>query len=82
MKIREIELAIIGAGPAGICAAIEAAKSNVSVTVIDENLKPGGQIYHRITDAFARTDENRLGKDYTRGTKLIREFEHYSPIIE
>ena len=82
MKIREIELAIIGAGPAGICAAIEAAKSDVSVTVIDENLKPGGQIYRRITDAFAVTDENRLGKDYIQGTKLIRELEHYSPKIE
>jgi len=82
LTIREIKLAIIGAGPAGICAAIEAAKSDVSVTVIDENLKPGGQIYRRLSDAFAVTDENRLGKDYVQGTKLIRELEHYSPKIE
>ncbi len=82
MKIREIELAIIGAGPAGVCAAIEAAKFNVSVTVIDENPKPGGQIYRRLTDAFAVTDENRLGKDYIQGTKLIRELERYSQRIK
>jgi len=82
LKIREIELAIIGAGPAGICAAIEAAKSNVPVTVIDENLRPGGQIYRRLTDAFAVTDENKLGKDYVQGTKLITELEHYSSKIE
>lgn len=82
MKIREIKLAIIGAGPAGICAAIEAAKSNVPVTVIDENPKPGGQIYRQLTDAFAVTDENKLGTAYIRGTKLIRELEHYSQRIE
>ena len=82
MKIREVELAIIGAGPAGICAAIEAAKSNVPVTVIDENLKPGGQIYRQFTDAFAITDENRLGKDYIQGEKLIAELERYRQRIE
>lgn len=80
--MREVELAIIGAGPAGICAAIEAAKSNVPVTVIDENLRPGGQIYRRLTDSFVVTDENKLGKDYIRGTKLIGELERYSPKIE
>ncbi len=35
--MREVELTIIGAGPDGICAAIEAAKSNMPVSVIDEN---------------------------------------------
>ncbi len=80
--MREIELAIIGAGPAGICAAIEAAKFNVPVTVIDENLKPGGQIYRQLTVPFAVTDENKLGKDYIQGAKLIRELEHYRQKIE
>lgn len=80
--MREVELAIIGAGPAGICAAIEAVKSDVPVTVIDENLKPGGQIYRQLTDLFAVTDENKLGKDYIQGKKLIGELEHYSRRIE
>jgi len=80
--MKEVELAIIGAGPAGICAAIEAAKSNVPVTVIDENTRPGGQIYRQPADTFAVTDENKLGKDYIQGTKLIRELEHYSQKIE
>jgi len=79
--MKEVELAIIGAGPAGICAAIEAAKANVPVTVIDENTRPGGQIYRRLADTFV-TDENRLGKDYIQGTKLIRELEYYSQKIE
>ena len=80
--MREVELAITGAGPAGICATIEAAKSNVPVTVIDENLKLGGQIYRQLADDFRLTDENRLGKDYIQGKKLIEQLEHYSQRIE
>lgn len=80
--MREVELAIIGTGPAGICAAIEAAKSNVPVTVIDENLKPGGQIYRQLMDSFVLTNENQLGKDYIQGQKLIRQLEHYSQKME
>ena len=80
--MREVELAIIGAGPAGICAAMEAAKSNVQVTMIDENLKLGGQIYRQFNDAFAVTDENKLGKTYIQGKKLIGEFERYRQRIE
>ena len=80
--MKEVELAIIGAGPAGICAAIEAAKANVPVTVIDENLKPGGQIYRQLADSFAVIDKGKLGKDYTQGKELIRELECYRSKIE
>jgi len=80
--MREVELAIIGAGPAGVCAAIEAAKSNVPVTLIDENPKPGGQIYRQLSDTFVVTDEHKLDKAYIRGGKLIGELERYSSKIE
>ncbi|MGO0062518.1 NAD(P)/FAD-dependent oxidoreductase [Brevibacillus fluminis] len=38
------ECIIIGAGPAGLAAAIAAAKQGVSVRVIDEFVKPGGRL--------------------------------------
>jgi NADPH-dependent 2,4-dienoyl-CoA reductase/sulfur reductase-like enzyme len=38
------EFAIIGGGPGGIAAAIEAAKAGVNLTLLDENERPGGQI--------------------------------------
>ena len=41
----ESEFAIIGGGPGGIAAAIEAAKAGVKVTLLDENERLGGQIY-------------------------------------
>ncbi|MDC3425446.1 FAD-dependent oxidoreductase [Aquibacillus sp. 3ASR75-11] len=38
------QLVIVGAGPAGLSAAIAAAKNGVNVTVIDEFMKPGGRL--------------------------------------
>ncbi|MFI6088608.1 NAD(P)/FAD-dependent oxidoreductase [Streptomyces sp. NPDC051218] len=45
-------LAAIGAGPAGLAAAIAAAQRNVRVTLIDSAPQAGGQIYRRPTVAL------------------------------
>jgi D-hydroxyproline dehydrogenase subunit alpha len=37
------DLAVVGAGPAGLAAAIAAAKAGVRVTLVDEYARPGGQ---------------------------------------
>ena len=42
------DLAIVGAGPAGIAAAIEATSLGLSVTVLDENAAPGGRIWQAL----------------------------------
>jgi thioredoxin reductase len=60
------ELAVIGAGPAGLCAAIEAAKNGVNVTVFDENKKPGGQLFKQIHRFFG-SEEHLAG---TRGFEI------------
>lgn len=39
------DLLIIGAGPAGLAAALAAAPSGARITVIDDNIAPGGQIW-------------------------------------
>jgi len=39
------DLLIIGAGPAGMAAALAAAPSGASITVVDDNPQPGGQIW-------------------------------------
>ena len=38
------ELVIIGGGPAGLCAAISAAKSGANVLIIDKSKNLGGQL--------------------------------------
>src|ERR1700722_16993871 len=43
--MKHYDIAIVGAGPAGIAAAQAARKSTDSVIVIDDNHSPGGQIW-------------------------------------
>lgn len=62
------ELAIVGAGPAGLAAAVEAARLGVQVTVIDENLRPGGQLFKQIHKFFG-SSEHMAG---TRGVDIGR----------
>jgi D-hydroxyproline dehydrogenase subunit alpha len=46
------DVAVVGAGPAGIAAACRAAEAGASTLVLDESGAPGGQIYrHRPPDA-------------------------------
>ena len=42
------DIAIIGAGPAGMSAAITASQAGVSVVVLDDKPRSGGQIYRNV----------------------------------
>jgi NADPH-dependent 2,4-dienoyl-CoA reductase/sulfur reductase-like enzyme len=44
-ELANTDLLIIGAGPAGLTAALAAAPSGARITVIDDNIAPGGQIW-------------------------------------
>jgi len=39
---KKVDIAIVGAGPAGLSAGIEVAKKGAKVVIIDENEKGGG----------------------------------------
>jgi len=56
---------VIGAGPAGMAAAIEAAARNCDVTVLDESPRPGGQIYRQ-------ADPRLPGNDFAEPAELAR----------
>ena len=43
--MRQTEFAVVGGGPAGLSAAIEAARHGVDVLLMDENARPGGQLF-------------------------------------
>jgi NADPH-dependent 2,4-dienoyl-CoA reductase/sulfur reductase-like enzyme len=67
------DLAIVGAGPAGMSAATEASAVGANVVVFDENPAAGGQIYRGIEH---NTTDRRpfLGTDYWRGKDLLNAF--------
>jgi NADPH-dependent 2,4-dienoyl-CoA reductase/sulfur reductase-like enzyme len=69
------DLVVIGAGPAGMAAAVQAAELGLNVTVLDEQLRPGGQIY-RDVDRVASLRGDILGKDYTKGAALTAGLRH------
>ncbi len=71
------ELAVIGAGPAGLCAAIEAAKNGVDVTLIDENRTAGGQLFKQIHRFFG-SEEHLAGiRGFEIGNMLLEDAEKY-----
>lgn len=45
LALEHCELLIVGAGPAGMAAAVAAAPSGASIVMIDDNPAPGGQIW-------------------------------------
>jgi thioredoxin reductase len=50
--MKNYEFVVIGGGPAGLSAAIEAASHGVQVLVIDANLQAGGQLFKQIHKFF------------------------------
>ena len=73
------DLAIIGAGPAGMAAAIEASKNNLKVLVLDDQPAVGGQVYRQSDKNYYNREElSFLGEDYWLGKKLVDDFAHSS----
>lgn len=67
------DLAVIGAGPAGLAAATLAAERGLDTVLFDEQPSPGGQIYRAITETRVR-DPGVLGPDYWQGAALVDRF--------
>lgn len=69
------DVIVIGAGPAGISSAIEAASHGLHVLLLDEQPALGGQIYRAITENEIpkEGDPDILGEDYWRGRSLVNE---------
>jgi NADPH-dependent 2,4-dienoyl-CoA reductase/sulfur reductase-like enzyme len=65
------DVLVIGGGPAGLAAGVEAAEAGLSVAVVDERPTFGGQIFKQPGPGFRITSTDALGRDFVRGRKLI-----------
>jgi NADPH-dependent 2,4-dienoyl-CoA reductase/sulfur reductase-like enzyme/bacterioferritin-associated ferredoxin len=63
-------LVIVGAGPAGLAAAVEAAQHGLDVALLDEQPAPGGQIY-RAMESIPAARSSMLGAEYQHGRELV-----------
>ncbi|MGE5541713.1 MAG: NAD(P)/FAD-dependent oxidoreductase [Bacillota bacterium] len=67
--MKAFDVVVVGAGPAGLAASIEAAKRGCGVLLVDSNLKPGGQLIKQIHKFFG-SREHRAG---VRGIDIARD---------
>lgn len=76
------DIVIIGGGPAGITAAIEAARAGVQCTLIDEAPRIGGQVYRQKPKKFEVAQKANLNAEQARGQKLINEFNEVAELVQ
>lgn len=72
-QVDTVDIAIVGAGPAGMAAAVTARRHGASVALLDDQIAAGGQIYRGVTAAPPERI-HVLGPDYAVGVELAREF--------
>ncbi|MHA1530352.1 MAG: FAD-dependent oxidoreductase [Alphaproteobacteria bacterium] len=70
---QNFDLAILGAGPAGLAAGALASDLGLSCVLLDEQAEPGGQIYRALGRSAARSSErlSMFGSSYRRGLSLL-----------
>ena len=76
--MKRYDLVVIGAGPSGLSAAIEAASHGLNTIVFDENARPGGQLFKQIHKFFGSKEH----KAKIRGIDIGAKFEIYTLIHE
>ena len=77
MEVKRYDMIVVGAGPAGLSAAIEAAKHGVKPIVFDENARPGGQLFKQIHKFFGSKEHKAKIRGFKIGEELLTEAEKY-----
>jgi glycine/D-amino acid oxidase-like deaminating enzyme len=65
-------LLIVGAGPAGLCAAEAAAREGLDVVVLDERPSPGGQYFKPLASSHRFAGGRRPDAQYRGGEDLLK----------
>ena len=71
--MKRYDLIVVGAGPAGLSAAIQAARHGVHAAVFDENERPGGQLFKQIHKFFGSKEHRAKIRGINIGRELLQE---------
>ncbi len=69
--MNEYDVIVIGAGPAGLGAAITAAEGGAKTVLVDENTRPGGQLFKQIHKFFGSQDHYAGTRGVDIGKELL-----------
>jgi thioredoxin reductase len=75
--MQRYEMICVGAGPAGLAAAVEAAKNGVQVIVYDENELPGGQLFKQIHKFFGSKEHRAMERGFNIGNSFLDEAKEF-----
>lgn len=73
--MKTYDVIVVGAGPAGLGAAIQAGQAGASVLLLDENDRPGGQLFKQIHKFFGSREHCAGTRGYDIGLRLLRQAE-------
>ncbi|HQZ12810.1 MAG TPA: NAD(P)/FAD-dependent oxidoreductase [Devosia sp.] len=68
------DVAIVGAGPAGLACSATLAERGLTVALIDEQPSPGGQVWRNIEAADRFADPSTIWSDYEAGRAAVARF--------
>lgn len=66
-------MVVVGAGPAGLCAALAAAEVGAQVTVVDENRRGGGQLHKQIHRFFGSRHHGAGKRGFEIAEELVED---------
>ena len=65
------EVLIVGAGPAGLSAAVAAAGNGCRVTILDERPEPGGQYFKQLAQSHRFQSPQAMDRQFAQGRALV-----------
>ncbi len=71
LPLENLDMAVIGAGPAGLCAAQEAVRGGVKAVIFDENDRGGGQLFKQIHRFFGSRHHGAGRRGFEIGAELV-----------
>ena len=71
--MKHYDVIVVGAGPAGLGAAIEAGRLGAHVLLLDENDRPGGQLFKQIHKFFGSREHYAGTRGFAIGQMLLEE---------